>query len=242
MVTIVLKEDFGKILDMEEVEAQSYDQEEAHQKAIDLASEKLNDCYRIVTAAEKAFFKKFNITMTEEKDELTQKIEKANKAMEYYNGIYRIFSRVNRQYSYAHNALAAKDIAGLEQHGTTLVAFAGEGLQQLNGKKAYDGDDALRSAAVEYLTFCREEGKVTYPANVDFYLKNDEMQRAYKKLNATREKDRTQKDVDAYNLAVERYNRAVKEINKINNASVKKNGELIKGWNKQMEGFFDKHS
>lgn len=239
---IVLKRDFDKILDMEDIEAQSYDRDEAHQLAIDLAVEKLNATFNIMRKAEKAYFRKYQINVTETKDEMSLKIERANKAIEYYNGIYRIFFKVNKEDSYARKALAEKDVAALEQHLTTLVSFAEECSEKLKQLSGYEGDDDLLKITIEAVEFYRFEGEKTYPANIEFFIQTDNFQNASKKLHAKRESDRTQKDVDEYNNSITVYNKKAAEINKINKISYKKQNDFVKRWNSVVDRFFRKHS
>lgn len=242
MTDIVLKKDFGKIVDMEDIEARSYDQEEAHQLAIDMAVEKLNSTYRILRAAEKTYFVKYEINSNDTTDELSRKIERANRAMEYYNVLYRIFAKVNRVDGYARKAVGEKDIAALEQHIATLVAFADEGIAAIGQIAGYEGDNELVTAARSLLEFYKKEGEETYPANVAFYLGSDRFQSAGKKFNAIRGSDRKQADVDEYNKAVNAFNKSVTTINKINQVSFKKQKQAVDTWNRQMGRFFDKHS
>ena len=239
---IVLKEDFDKILNMEDINAQSYDQTEAHQLAIDKAVEKLDTSFNILTKAEKNFFNKYEIKTKDVKDELSIKIEKANKAIKYYDTINRIFFKAYKQNAYAMTALNNKDIAGLEQHATTLFSFTEEGLEKLMKKEAYEGDNKFLNSAIEILEFYLHEGKDIYPANVDFYIKADNLQKANKKFDSIKEGDRKQEDVDQYNSAVNVYNKAVKEIIRTNSTSLKKHNELINAWNKTVDEFLKKHS
>jgi hypothetical protein len=242
IVYIVLKQDFDKILDMEDIAAQSYDQAEAHQLAIDLAIRKMNASFDVLKNAEKEFFNKYHITVNHEKNELSLKIEKASKAMEYYDTLYRVFFKVNKEDNYAREVIAARDVAGLEQHASTLVSFAEYGLEQLKQEKGYEGDDKLLSTEIKMLEFYREEGKTTCPANVDFYIKTDNFQKAQKKINSLKPADRKKEDIDHYNEEVNIFNKAVKEINKMNKTSYKMHKKIIKSWNREVEKFFKKHS
>lgn len=71
MTYTVLKEDFDKILDMEDIAEQSYDFMEVYVLAKELAN---------------------NITLVEgEMDKKSQKINKASNVLEYYNDVYLIF-------------------------------------------------------------------------------------------------------------------------------------------------------
>jgi hypothetical protein len=242
LVYIVLKQDFDKILDMEDIAAQSYDQAEAHQLALDLAVGKMRASFDVLKKADNDFFKKYRIAIKDEKDELVLKMEKANKAIDYFNDIHRIFYKANKEEFYAKEAIEHKDVAGLEQHAMTLVSFSEEGLKQLKEKKGYEGDDELILDATKLLEFYRNEGLVTCQANVDFNLKSDNVMDAGKKFRSIKEGDRKKEDVDRYNEAVNSYNKAVKEINKINKDSYKTHNKLLKLWNKQTEKFFKKHA
>ncbi len=242
LVSIVLKQDFGKILDMEDIAAQTYDQAEAHQLALDLAVNKLNASFDVVKKVENEFFKKYRITAKDEKDELTLKIEKANKALKYYDAIYRIFYKVNKEDNYAREAVSKKDVAALEQHATTLISFSEEGLKQLKEKTAYEGDDELLENAVKLIELYRLEAQVTYPANVEFSIKSDNFQKSIRKINSIKEGERKKEDVDEYNNEVNLFNKAVKEINKINKTSYGLQKYLIKTWNKLAEDFMKKHA
>jgi hypothetical protein len=241
LLYIVVKQDFDKILDMEDIAAQSYDQAEAHQLALDLAVGKMQASFDVLRKADLAFFKKYGITLREDKDELSMKIEKANRAFDYYNAIYRIFYKANKEASYAREASISKDIVALEQHTMTLVSFTGEGLNQLKQKSAYDGDKELLEAATKLLEFYDHEGKVTFPANVDFNMKADIAHKADRKFHSIKENERKQGDVDEFNHSVDIFNKAVKEINQINHVSFATNNKLIALWNKQVEQFFVEH-
>ncbi|NLD95051.1 MAG: hypothetical protein GX639_20545 [Fibrobacter sp.] len=90
----ILKEDFDKIVDMEQIEALTIDQEEAHQMALDLAFEKLDTCYKQFERAEDAFFARYNIKKSTEKDKMSLAIERANDLIEYFNTVHRSFYKV----------------------------------------------------------------------------------------------------------------------------------------------------
>jgi hypothetical protein len=242
LVTIVLKNDFGKILDMEDIAAQSYDQTEAHQMALDMATAKLNASFGVLRNAQLAFFKKYGIRAIDKKDGLDLKIERVNKAISYYDTIFRIFFKVNHQNSYAQSAMTAKDAAGLEQHATTLVSFAEDALELIKQKHGYEGDNELIATAVKLLEYYRYAGQKAYPANIEFEIKTDNFRAAEKKMNAIKATDRTAEVINQYNGEVNAYNAAVKEINRINKQSFKTHRQLIKLWNTEMKKFFKNHS
>jgi hypothetical protein len=242
LLYLVMKRDFDKILDMEDIEAQAYDEDEAHQIALDMAFAKLDTCHTLLTKTESHFFKTYNIQVDTTVDILSKKIEKANDAIDYYNPIYKIFYKSNKQYSYAKQALGKKDLAALQQHTAALEKFVREGSEDLKKFKGYENDDNLIKMVAKLLEFYNTESTVMLPMNIEFFLQVETFQNALKKYEAIKPDKRTQKDVDEYNKEVNIYNDAVKKINQTNNSSYKKHSELLKEWNKAADKFFELHS
>ncbi len=242
LLYLVMKRDFDKILDMEDIEAQAYDEDEAHQIALDMAFARLDTCHTLLTKTEDNFFKRYNIQIDTTEDNLSKKIDRANNAIDYYNPIYKIFYKSNKQYSYANQALGKKDLAVLQQHTATLEKFVREGIEELKKFKGYEDDDNLLKMVAKLLEFYKNESAVMLPMNIEFFLQVEAFQNALKKYEAIKADKRTQKDVDEYNKEVKIYNDAVKKINQTNNSSLKKHGNLLKEWNKTADRYFDLHS
>ncbi len=238
----ILKEDFDKIVDMEQIEALTIDQEEAHQMALDLAFEKLDTCFEQFERAEDAFFARYNIKKSTEKDKMSLAIERANDLIEYYNSIHRIFYKVDKIHRQAHEAVQRKDVVALEQLSVTIVSFADEALEKLSNKQPFEGDNELITATKDLVGFYKKEGLGRIPLNVKFNLDKDRFDEAAKKIQSIKSADRTEADVKEYNSAVNDYNKAVKEINKVNSSSTKTHNQMIKRWNDTGEMFFKKHS
>jgi hypothetical protein len=237
-----MKEDFDKILDMEDIKAQTYDEDEAHQLALDLAFEKLENCRTFLNKADETFFALYGIKVDNTKDKITEKIDQANNAIKYYNPIYRVFFKVNREYSYTQLALAKKDLAELQQHAAALPVLAEDGIEKLKSLNGYMGDDELLKTVIEILKFYKSEGLVTIPANIAFFLKVEAFQNAQKKMESIRPESRTKSDIDIYNKSLDSYNTSVKEINQLNTSSNKKHNNYIDKWKKTVDTFFDVHS
>jgi hypothetical protein len=242
LLYIVLKNDFDKILDMEDIEAQAYDEDEAHQIALDMAFAKLDTCRAVLTKTDSVFFNTYHIKADTTKDEITVKTERAIDAINYYNPIYKFFYKTNKQYSYANQALVKKDLAALQQHTMTLEKFVNEGIEKLKQFKGYENDDNLVRTVAKFLEFYKKESSVTLPSNIEFFLQVETFHNAAKKYDAIKADKRTQKDVDEYNKGVKIYNEAVNKINQSNNSSSKKHNALIKEWYKAVDSFFELHS
>lgn len=242
LLFLVMKRDLDKILDMEDIEAQAYDEDEAHQVALDMAFAKLDTCRMMLAKADGVFFNMYNIKADTTKDKISEKIDRANNAIAYYNPVYKIFYKSNKQYSSASQALGKKDLAVLQQHTGTLQKFVSEGIEDLKQFKGYENDDELIRIVQKFLDFYKSESSVTFPSNIDFFLQVEAFHNAAKKYESIKQEKRTQKDVDEYNREVKMYNDAVNKINQMNNASYKKHSDLLKEWRKAADRFFDTHS
>jgi hypothetical protein len=73
----IFKEDYHKIVDMEEVAEQSYDMMEAYLMAQEKAGEKLEQAYDKIPPAYETFAAKHNVTLTEgQQSKVSRKLEK----------------------------------------------------------------------------------------------------------------------------------------------------------------------
>lgn len=239
----VLKGDFDKILDMEDIAEQSYDAMEAYLLAKEKANEKLNEGSNKLQAAQKAYCAKHNIQLTEgEQDKTDKKIEKASQTLKYYNQVYLIFFKSYKQEAYVLTALMKNDVNGLEQHNGTLKTFTTEGLNKLKTFKSYRGDASLKIAAQQIIKFYQTESTKSFPAMVDFYIKKDNYEKAQKVLESKTKKSRTQADIDKFNKAVNEYNTASQKFNQINQTANSERSRFLDQWNKKVETFFSTHS
>lgn len=81
----VFNEDYGKIVDMEEIAEQSYDAMEAYLLAQQKAYEKLHLAADRQHEMQKQFAAKYNITLVESTSELEEKSKTANKVLAHCN-------------------------------------------------------------------------------------------------------------------------------------------------------------
>lgn len=239
---IVLKEDFDKILDMEDISEQSYDAMEAYMFAKELANKKLEDAFADVQSAERSFCEKNNINLIEsEGDKQTQRMIKASKTLAYYNEMYLIFFKVYKQEAYVLDALQRNDISSFDQNNKTLEKEANTALEKLKVQADYEGDKSLILAATEVASFYLRESTKDFATITDFYSKKDAFEKTQKNFDAINKKDRTQADVDQINNASKEYNEAVTKFNKTNEIGNKERNAFLNQWNKKVDSFIDKH-
>ncbi|PTM03193.1 MAG: hypothetical protein DA405_11100 [Bacteroidetes bacterium] len=239
----VIKGDFEKILDMEEIAERSYDDMEAFLLAKDLANAKLDSAAEIFSKAQTDFAARNNITLVEgEQSKRDEKIAKASKALKYYNEIYLITFKATVQESYVLDALNRNDLISLEQSTNALDLAAKEGLEKLKTAEKFGSDPKLILAAQQLMEFYSLEASRDFPKIVDFYLRKDKFDKLAAMMETKKQKDLTQEEVDAYNQAVNDYNKMIPQFNTLTERSNEKRGQMLDRWNKRVEEFFEIHA
>jgi hypothetical protein len=238
--TLVLKEDYGKIINLEEVAEQSYDAMEAYMLTKELADQKLHEAYVKAENEYREFAKKNNIRLIESSSKLSKKIEETDKVMKYYNRLYLIFFKSYKDESYYMKALEKADLTSLEQTKNALLISSTEGLKKASPIQAYEGDKSLKVACDRLLEFYKYEVAKTLEIS-DFYLKKDNFEKLKKALDAKRPAEKTKEDVDNYNKAVAGFNAAVSKFNTVNTDLNKRRTEAINLWNKSSDEFLNNH-
>lgn len=238
---IVLTEDYGKILDMEEIAEQSYDAMEAYMLAKEKAEEKLDVAFEKVSEQQKLFASTNNIKLIESDSKLSQKLETSGKVFTYYNPVYLIFFKSYKDEMYLLDAIGRNDVNAMEQTKNSLLANAEKGLGALGPMAAYKGDASLKVACQQLLSFYKTEASQKMKEVINFQLKQDNYKKMKAAMEAKRPADRTKQDVDEFNKMVNEYNVAVGKINALQNDLNKKRAEALNKWNEATENFLDKH-
>jgi hypothetical protein len=241
---VVLREDFAKILDMEDIAEQSYDLMEAYLLAKEKASEKLQSSFEVVKTAQNTFAAANNITLIDgqSNDKQSLKIKEAGEALSYYNDLYLIFFKVYKQEAYTLDAMSRNDITAFEQTKSSLATTAAEGLQKIDTVKSYKADATLKLGVQKIITFYKKEAEVDFQQQTIVFMQKDNFNAQKKVFDAIPEKKRTQKDVDEFNKAVNEYNEAIKKGNATIQATNAERNKTLKLWNDTVEQFFKTHT
>lgn len=237
----VLNEDFGKIIDLEDVAEQSYDAMEAYLLAKELANEKLDQASEMVSREQDKFTTTHNITIVENSSKLSQKLEASGKVFKYYNEIYLIFFKSYKDEAYLMDALQQGDVNQKEQTKNALLNSATAGLQKLGPISPFKGDASLKAACQQLLNFYKQEASTGIPQVIDFDLKKENFEKIKKAFDAKRPNERTQADVDLYNKTVKEYNEAVGKVNAVHTDLNKKRAQALEQWNKMTDQFLSRH-
>lgn len=237
----VFNEDYHKIVDMEEIAEQSYDAMEAYLLAQKKAGEKLKEAGEKQNVALKTFASKNNVQINESKDELDEKLEKAEKLNEYYSKVYLIFFKSFKQDMYLTDAIDKGNLSGIEQARNALETYANAGLQDLEAVGNFGSDASVAVACKEALKFYKELATKNMEPVSNFMLASDNFTKLKKTFEAMPAAKRTQADVDNFNKAVGDINKGSAAFNKANNDINKRRNDVLNRWNEAVKDFFDLH-
>jgi len=235
----VLNDDYSKIVNMEEIAEQSYDEMEAYlmlQEQIDKKLEEANDRMK---KAQKEFAAKNNINLIESKDEMGEKMETVGKVNEHYHLVYLTFFKPYLQEQNLGKAIAKGNVSGIEQDKNALLKYAQEALVKLETIKAFEGDNSLKAACKQLMQFYIKEANDYMKPIIDFVMVKERFESI--KKDYEKKSDHTQADVDAYNKAVNDINAASNKYNEANKNMYEVGKENLDNWNKSVNAYFDEH-
>lgn len=238
---LVLKEDYAKIVDMEEIAEKSYDNMEAYLMAKEEANDKMSTSSEMVRREQAVFAAANNITLISSEDELDKKMAIANEVYTYYNKVYLIFFKSYIQESYLMTSMMNKDVNGIQQNKNALASTVKEGLSLIKEIKPFKGsDNSIVTTCKNMLNFYADEVE-KMDIITDFFLKDENFKAVKSSFDQIKEKNRTQEDVDRYNGAINDLNAAVASFNKTNDELNENRAKNLEAWNKSVSKFTDKH-
>jgi predicted class III extradiol MEMO1 family dioxygenase len=238
ILNYIFNDQYGKIVNMEEIAEQSYDGMEAYLMAQEKAQEKLQEASKKQHETLKQFAVKNNINLVEAENELEAKMKIANKLMEHSDAVYLIFYKCYRQEAYLLEAINKKNLVSIEQNNNSLKKFSEEGQEKLKAMKGYNNDPALLVACTDLMIFYKNEAGQTSGMS-DFFLKEENFAKLKKQFDSRSE--RTQQDIDQYNKAVNETNAAMQDFNKTNNELNKARSSVLDRWNKAYKEYMDNY-
>jgi hypothetical protein len=236
----IFNEDYGKIVNMEEIAEQSYDMMEAYMLAKDKANEKLNEAMKKQYDTQVRFAEKNNINLIAGESEISTKMKTSDGVMKHYNEAYLVFFKGFKQESYVMDAVNKKNIISIEQNVNTLKKFAEEGLDKLKDMKGYNNDPSLIVACRNLMLFYKAEAQQA-SAITDFFLKEENFAKLKKQFETKPASKRTQQDVDQFNKGVNDINAAVNNYNATNNEMNKQRNNAVNDWDKAVKKYMDNY-
>ena len=235
----VLNEDYSKIINLEEVAEQSYDEMEAYMLAKEMVDVKLNEGNDKMQFSQRKFAADNNITLTESTSPLETMMKDLNGMNKYYKELYLIFFKPYKQEVYLMQAIEKGNITGIEQNKSSLLKYAQEGLEKLKTLKPYKADNSLVTNCRNILNFYVKEADKANVAS-DFFLAKERFEVVKKEFE---KKDNTTKaEVNEFNKAVNDINKSSQAYNSTNNTLNQQRSESLNAWNKTTDDFFDNHT
>jgi hypothetical protein len=238
---LVLNDDYSKIVDLEEIAEQSYDLMEAYMTAQEKANEKMEQAGKMAEKEFNSFAARHNITLLENKDKLSKKLEAASGVFKYYNKVYLIFFKSYKQEAYFLNALQKNDVNGMEQNKSALLSVAEQGIKSLDTMKTFKNDPSLKTICKQILDFHKQEASQKAPMLIDFFLKKDKFEKTKASFDLIAPNNRTKQDVDNYNKAIAEYNKASTQFNATNQELFNRRSNLNNTWENAVQSFFARH-
>jgi predicted DNA-binding protein len=236
----VLNEDYSKIINMEEIAEQSYDDMEAYMMAQQMVDKKMEEGNDKMKAASAAFAAKNNVTLTEGQSELGDKMKQVHEVNKYHTDIYLLFFKAYKQEGYLIDAVSKNNITGIEQNKNSLLRYAQEGLEKIKAIPAFQGDNSLTVALKTVLNFYVKEVNEKMNTISEFYLMQERFASIKKEFEKMTSPSKTQ--VDEYNNGVKDINIASQAFNAANQSLNKERGNALEDWNKAVAAFFDEHT
>ncbi len=237
----VFNEDYAKIVNLEDIAEQSFDEMQAYILLQEKTEEKVHNAEQKMHQADSAFAAKYNVKLIESHSELGDKLETASKLNHYQNKVYLIFFKCNWEDAELTKALNNSKLNDAEQARNALISYADEGMKGLDTLKSFDGDASLYMACKQSLQWYKKTAETDLTKVTDYYLKKDNFEKIKKAFEAKPESSRTKADVDAYNKSVNEMNAAVGTFNAMNDKMNSGRTNVINNWNSAEKNFQDMH-
>ncbi len=236
----ILNEDYKRILNLEEIAENSYDEMEALLNIKEAIDKKLEDGNNKVRNAQKVFAAANNINLIEgEATALSEKLKKVHELNKYYNEVYLVFFKPYIQEQSLVEAISKNNITGMEQTKNTLKKYSTEGLEKLKTIKAFEADNSVTAACRSLLQFYIKEAVATTSVS-DYMLAKENFEKIKKEFE--KKSNSSKADVDGYNAAVNDMNKKLQKYNQSLNDFNKQRTESLNNWNKTVNQFFDEYT
>lgn len=235
----IFNNDFGQIINMKEIEEQTYNDMQKTILIQEKAGEKLVEASLAMTNATIDFAKRYNVDFTSQRDKLTEKLAIAARLNKYQNDIFLLFFKCNWQDDQINKAIEAKKVNEIEQGRAALLQYSVEGLKALEGMKNFESDPTLKYSCSETLKFYKLIAENDIPKLTDFFIAEENFNKIKKDFEASSKHSKT--EVFNYNAEVKNYNAAATRYNQVNNFIMSNRRLVLHNWDATEKIFTDNH-
>ena len=236
----ILNDDYSKIINLEDIAEQSYDDMQAYIMAQEMVDKKLEDGNARVKEEGERFAAANNVRLVAGKSELSEMTNQVHEMNKYYNEIYLLFFKPYKQESYMMEAVEKANVTGIEQFKSAMVKYANEGLEKIPTLKSFQGDNSIVFSCKAMLGFYVREAEKHMNVITDFFLAKERfagIEKEFKKKNKP-----SKEEIDDYNKAVNDINSASQNYNNENHDLNQERTELLNSWNKSINDFLNEHT
>lgn len=236
----VMNEKYEKVINLEDIAEQSYDNMEAYllmQKAINDKIDEANEYRRLKT---EEYCKKYNINLVDSKDELSEKMKTLSEVKDYETKVYLIFFKCSAQEDQLMDALSKKNITAIEQNKSAMAKYADEGLAKLDTLKAYKSDALLKSSCRSALEFFKKESE-KFSTITDYLMKEEAFNQIKKNFETNPSAKSDKAEIDKYNKAVNEINSSSKQYNQTNQSLNETRKRMYENWNNAVATYLDRN-
>jgi hypothetical protein len=241
LINNIQKENFGKVVNMEEIAEQSYDAMEAYILFKKKINEKMDEAEAELSKVTEEYAARNNITLVEgPKTERGEKMKKVGEVNDYYDNIYLIFFKASIHDDQLVEAMDAGNLTAVEQIKGSLEKYALEGIGKLDTTKAYKGDGSLKNTCKRSMDFFKKEAGML-ESFTDYLLKKEDFEAIKKNFERSAKAKNDKVEIDKYNKAVAEINKARDKYNQSLQTMNKLRADVYKDWNETVKRFMDTH-
>ncbi len=240
LMTDNMNENYAKIVNLEEIAEQSYDDMEAYLLLRKKVGERMAAAGDSMQLRQEEYCKRHGITINKGNDEMGLKMKQADDVSEYHDNLYLIFFKCTAQENELMKALEKKNITSMEQIKGAMVKYADEGLARLDTTKAFGGDGTLKASCKRSLEFFKKEAD-KMSICTDFIIKQESFDKIKKAFESSATARSNKQEIDNYNKAVNELNKASNNYNQNNDYLNQTRSAIYKDWNESVAAFMDNH-
>lgn len=237
----VLNYDFAKIVNMEEVAEQSYDNMELFMNAQEMANDKVELAGKNVDKVFKEFAKRHNVPLSDKKDEMSKKIERVSAVNKHYSAVYLIFFKAYKQEAYLMDAINRRDYSAAGQNKDALLSISLEGLSKLDTLKAYLNDKSLITACRKSLEFYKSESKDKIGIVIDYFIKAEEGDKLQRTVGSKDPMLITQDERTQFNNVKKELDLLTKKFNSTNPGLNQSRTATLNNWNGVVKSYMERY-
>lgn len=239
---LILTEDYGKIVDLEDIAEQSYDAMEAYLMAKERAGDHMETVGEAASREFSLFAAENNVKLVGGSSKLGRKLKEAGEVNRYQHQVYLLFFKSYRNEKSMIEAFEKKDLNAVEQFRNALLTSVSEDQMKLGKVPPFQGDASIKTACQQLFGFYKSEAAEKVPQQLDFALAMENFEKIKKAYDSKRPNDRTQEDVNSYNNAVKEINAKIGKNNQALKELNERRSALLKSWNDSVNNFLDKYT